>query len=87
MADLVREGLQIPVARYDEARRHIAECKARVVEIHKATPIILVPAAPGPAPAGLDSTGDSRMNAPCRTSNRTSCAGTVYSPFDSGFED
>jgi Asp-tRNA(Asn)/Glu-tRNA(Gln) amidotransferase A subunit family amidase len=64
MADLVREGLQIPVARYDEARRHIAGCRARVAELHKATPIILVPAAPGPAPAGLDSTGDSRMNAP-----------------------
>jgi len=64
MADLVREGLQIPVARYDEARRHVAECKVRVAEIHKATPIILVPAAPGPAPLGLASTGDSRMNAP-----------------------
>jgi Asp-tRNA(Asn)/Glu-tRNA(Gln) amidotransferase A subunit family amidase len=64
MADLVREGLQIPVGRYDEARRHITECKARVSEIYKATPIILVPAAPGPAPRGLDSTGDSRMNAP-----------------------
>jgi Asp-tRNA(Asn)/Glu-tRNA(Gln) amidotransferase A subunit family amidase len=64
MADLVREGLQIPVGRYDEARRSIAEGKARVAEIYKATPIILVPAAPGPAPHGLDSTGDSRMNAP-----------------------
>jgi Asp-tRNA(Asn)/Glu-tRNA(Gln) amidotransferase A subunit family amidase len=64
MADLVREGLQIPVGRYDEARRSIAEGKARVAEIYKATPIILFPAAPGPAPHGLDSTGDSRMNAP-----------------------
>jgi len=64
MADLVREGLQIPVGRYDEARRSIAEGQARVAEIYKATPIILVPAAPGPAPHGLDSTGDSRMNAP-----------------------
>ena len=64
MADLVREGLQIPVERYDEDRRYIAECKNRVGEIYRATPVILVPAATGPAPLGLASTGDSRMNAP-----------------------
>jgi Asp-tRNA(Asn)/Glu-tRNA(Gln) amidotransferase A subunit family amidase len=64
MADLVREGLQISTADYDKARRSIADARTRVAEIYKATPIILVPAAPGPAPRGLDSTGDSRMNAP-----------------------
>jgi Asp-tRNA(Asn)/Glu-tRNA(Gln) amidotransferase A subunit family amidase len=64
MADLVRDGLQIPVERYDAARRHIAECKGKVAEIYKATPVILVPAATGPAPRGLSSTGDARMNAP-----------------------
>jgi Asp-tRNA(Asn)/Glu-tRNA(Gln) amidotransferase A subunit family amidase len=64
MAALVREGLEIPAERYDAARRSIADCRRRIAEIYKATPIILVPAAPGPAPRGLDSTGDSRMNAP-----------------------
>jgi Asp-tRNA(Asn)/Glu-tRNA(Gln) amidotransferase A subunit family amidase len=64
MANLVREGLQIPVARYDEARRHIADCRIKVGEIYKTTPVILVPAATGPAPAGLSFTGDSRMNTP-----------------------
>ena len=64
LADLVREGLQISLERYDEARRYIEECKARVAEIYKATPVILVPAATGPAPLGLGSTGDPRMNAP-----------------------
>jgi Asp-tRNA(Asn)/Glu-tRNA(Gln) amidotransferase A subunit family amidase len=64
MAVLVREGLQIPADRYDAARRSIAQSKTRVADLYKATPIILVPAAPGPAPRGLDSTGDSRMNAP-----------------------
>jgi Asp-tRNA(Asn)/Glu-tRNA(Gln) amidotransferase A subunit family amidase len=64
LADLVREGLQMPAARYDEARRYIAECKTRVAEMYKATPVILVPAATGPAPLGLASTGDPRMNAP-----------------------
>jgi len=64
LADLVRDGLQMSAERYDEARRYIAECKARVAEMYKATPVILVPAATGPAPLGLASTGDARMNAP-----------------------
>jgi Asp-tRNA(Asn)/Glu-tRNA(Gln) amidotransferase A subunit family amidase len=64
MANLVREGLQIPAARYDEAMKYIAACRSKVAELYKATPVILVPAAVGPAPLGLDSTGDSRMNAP-----------------------
>ena len=32
--------------------------------IYEMTPVILVPAATGPAPVGLASTGDARMNAP-----------------------
>src|SRR2546421_4834975 len=54
----------MPTEQYDKAMGYIAECKTRVAELYKDTPVILVPAAPGPAPAGLDSTGDSRMNAP-----------------------
>src|ERR1700736_6599029 len=64
LANLAREGLQISVERYDEARRYIAECRARVAEMYKATPVILTPAATGPAPLGLTSTGDPKMNAP-----------------------
>lgn len=64
LADLVQKGLQIRVEQYDEARRYIAECKARVAEMYKATPVILAPAATGPAPLGLASTGDASMNAP-----------------------
>ena len=64
LAELVRDGLQIPEQRYDDARRYIAESKATVSELYKATPVILVPAATGPAPLGLASTGDPRMNAP-----------------------
>ena len=64
LADLVQKGLQIRVEQYDEARRYIAECKARMTEMYKATPVILVPAATGPAPFGLASTGDASMNAP-----------------------
>ena len=61
---LVREGLQIPVERYDEARRRIAAWKTKIAEVYKSTPIILVPAATGPAPEGLALTGDARMNSP-----------------------
>ena len=64
LAALVREGLRIPVLRYDEARRYIAESKARMTVAHEATPVILVPAATGPAPWGLGSSGDARMNSP-----------------------
>jgi Asp-tRNA(Asn)/Glu-tRNA(Gln) amidotransferase A subunit family amidase len=64
LADLVREGLLISVDGYDAARRYIAECKAKVTELYKATPVILVPSATGPAPRSLASTGDARMNAP-----------------------
>ena len=64
LANLVRDGLKIPAGRYDDARRQVAESKGRVAELYKATPVILVPAATGPAPLGLATTGDPRMNAP-----------------------
>jgi Asp-tRNA(Asn)/Glu-tRNA(Gln) amidotransferase A subunit family amidase len=64
LADLVREGLQIPSERYDKAMGYISECKIRMAELYKDTPVVLVPAAMGPAPLGLASTGDSKMNAP-----------------------
>jgi Asp-tRNA(Asn)/Glu-tRNA(Gln) amidotransferase A subunit family amidase len=67
MAALVREGLQIPAPTYDETRRGVDRWRARVAEIYKATPVILVPAATGAAPLGLESTGDSSMNAPWTT--------------------
>jgi Asp-tRNA(Asn)/Glu-tRNA(Gln) amidotransferase A subunit family amidase len=62
VAKLVEEGLPIPAGRYQEARAVIAEGKQRFAEIYSATPLLLVPAATGPAPMGLTSTGDSRMN-------------------------
>ena len=62
VAKLVEEGLQIPDQRYREALAFIAESKERIAEIYTTTPVLLVPAATGPAPKGLTSTGDSRMN-------------------------
>jgi Asp-tRNA(Asn)/Glu-tRNA(Gln) amidotransferase A subunit family amidase len=64
MGELVREGLTITDAEYELARRQIAGCRSRAAGLYANTPVILVPAAPGPAPFGLTSTGDARMNAP-----------------------
>lgn len=64
LADLVREGLQIPDQRYQEALSFIARSKQEISGLFKTTPVILTPTATGPAPLGLASTGDSRMNSP-----------------------
>jgi Asp-tRNA(Asn)/Glu-tRNA(Gln) amidotransferase A subunit family amidase len=64
LASLVREGLQITDARYGEALAFIAESKQRIAKQFDSTPLILVPAATGPAPKGLASAGDARMNSP-----------------------
>jgi amidase len=64
MADLVREGRGVSRDRYDEALRTIAAWRDRMKAIYEATPVILVPAAMGPAPFSLASTGDPRMNSP-----------------------
>src|SRR4029077_12489192 len=64
IANLVRNGLKIPAERYDDTRRFIADSRTRFAEIFKSAPVILTPAAVGPAPLGLSTTGDPRMNAP-----------------------
>jgi len=64
LAQLVRDGLKMPVEQYNEARKFIADSRTRFSQIFKSTPVILTPAAPGPAPLGLSSTGDARMNSP-----------------------
>ena len=63
IADLVREGLQISVKRYDETLRYIESGRRQFADHFRRTPVILTPAAVGPPPAGLASTGDPRMNA------------------------
>lgn len=63
LAALVRQGLQMSADRYGEARRRIDAGRQQFAALFEATPVILTPAALGPAPAGLESTGDPRMNA------------------------
>jgi Asp-tRNA(Asn)/Glu-tRNA(Gln) amidotransferase A subunit family amidase len=64
LADLVQEGLGISDQRYEEARSFISQSKQQISGMFKTTPVILTPAATGPAPLGLASTGDARMNSP-----------------------
>jgi Asp-tRNA(Asn)/Glu-tRNA(Gln) amidotransferase A subunit family amidase len=64
LAALVEKGLAMPDEQYARARQHIREAKVRLSELYRTTPIIVVPAATGPAPRGLSTTGDPRMNAP-----------------------
>ncbi len=64
VAELVRDGLKISDQRYRDALAFIAKSKERLAEQYQKTPIILVPAATGPAPLGLAFTGNSAMNAP-----------------------
>jgi Asp-tRNA(Asn)/Glu-tRNA(Gln) amidotransferase A subunit family amidase len=64
VAALVRDGLKISTERYDEAVKYVSDSRIQMAEIFKATPVILTPAATGPAPFGLSTTGDPAMNAP-----------------------
>jgi amidase len=64
MAELVRVGRSVSAADYQRAVDDIARYRVRMSEQYADTPVILVPSAMGPAPAGLASTGDPRMNAP-----------------------
>ncbi len=64
LAALIREGLRMPQAEYDDARAHVEHMKVEVNSIFWEYPAILTPAALGPAPEGLESTGDPSPNAP-----------------------
>lgn len=64
LADLVRKGLAISESTYGDAMRFIVQSRMRVADIYSTTPIILSPAATGPAPKGGSYTGNSSMNTP-----------------------
>jgi Asp-tRNA(Asn)/Glu-tRNA(Gln) amidotransferase A subunit family amidase len=63
VAQLIADGLELPESRYFEALTCIGGVKEKMTEVFREYPVLLTPAAPGPAPCGLGSTGDPRMNA------------------------
>ena len=64
LTELVIRGLGIAAEDYAAALETIARMKQEMAKVFEEVAVILTPAAPGPAPAGLESTGDPRMNIP-----------------------
>ena len=64
LASLVERGLAIPDARYHDAVATVRAIRVVMADFFREYPVVLTPAATGPAPAGLASTGDPAMNAP-----------------------
>ncbi len=64
LAELVRRGLSIRRESYVQALALISEMRERMAPISREFPALLSPAATGPAPLGLASTGDPVLNAP-----------------------
>ena len=64
----------MPRARYDDAIRHVRECRHAYEAVFSEVDVLLTPSAPGEALKGLESTGSSIFNrnwtllgAPCVT--------------------
>jgi Asp-tRNA(Asn)/Glu-tRNA(Gln) amidotransferase A subunit family amidase len=64
LAALVREGLAIPAQQYDEALDTVRAMRIVMAGVFREYPAVLTQAATGPAPLGLESTGDPAPNAP-----------------------
>ena len=64
LAQLVEGGLRIPAEEYHASLTTVAEVKRDMSSLFRQYPVLITPAAPGAAPAGLESTGDPVMNAP-----------------------
>jgi amidase len=66
LSDLLRETLAtaaaMPRAKYDEAMRHAAACRAVFADCLAGCDVLLTPSALGEAPAGLQRTGSSLFN-------------------------
>jgi Asp-tRNA(Asn)/Glu-tRNA(Gln) amidotransferase A subunit family amidase len=64
LGDLIERGLATPEGVYQEALARLWDARVEMQRLYGEYPALLWPAALGPAPEGLSSTGDPRMNAP-----------------------
>jgi Asp-tRNA(Asn)/Glu-tRNA(Gln) amidotransferase A subunit family amidase len=64
LAELVERGLAIPGEEYQVVLATLRQVADAMAPVFRDTPVMLSPAAVGPAPRGLESTGDPRMNSP-----------------------
>jgi Asp-tRNA(Asn)/Glu-tRNA(Gln) amidotransferase A subunit family amidase len=64
LSALIREGLALPESAYRDALAVIQDQRYAIARIFEEYPFIVTPAAAGPPPRGLESTGDPTPNAP-----------------------
>jgi amidase len=64
LSELIVAGLKISYAQYLDSRLELEEARAEMTRFFAEFPFAATPAALGPAPAGLDFTGDPLMNRP-----------------------
>ncbi len=64
--DLIETGKQITIEAVSDSRRSRYELRSRLTQLmdHHEIDLWIAPAAPGPAPKGIDTTGDPIMNLP-----------------------
>jgi len=62
LAELIERGLGTAESDYRKAMDELATARLKMDEFYDACPVLLWPAAPGPPPEGLASTGSPRMN-------------------------
>jgi amidase len=64
LAALIRDGLAIREEEYDAALAHVEQMRGEISALYWEYPVLLTPAATGPAPEGFAGTGDPSPNAP-----------------------
>jgi Asp-tRNA(Asn)/Glu-tRNA(Gln) amidotransferase A subunit family amidase len=64
LAALIRDGLGVAEEEYDAALAHVEQMRAEISALYWEYPVLLTPAAAGPAPEGFAATGDPSPNAP-----------------------
>lgn len=62
MRETIARHFDTPREQYTDAMRHARECRPRFTEIMAEIDVLLTPSAPGEAPAGIESTGNSLFN-------------------------
>ncbi|MBM3530901.1 MAG: amidase [Alphaproteobacteria bacterium] len=62
MRELIETGMKVTVDAYDDARRTASRARQALAEMMSDCDVILTPSAPGAAPEGLRSTGNSTFN-------------------------
>ena len=63
LADLLEEGLAVGESEYQTARQILGETRGAFQDWTAAHPVLAIPAAPGPPPHGLETSGDPCCNA------------------------